>query len=74
MKTLKELRQDAGLTQQELANLVSMVLPVSRETVANWENKNVCPEYPIVKRLAEIFVQPVDKIYEIFYHKDTEVK
>ncbi len=70
MKTLKELRQDAGLTQQELANLVSMVLPVSRETVANWENKNVCPEYPIVKRLAEIFVQPVDKIYEIFYHKD----
>lgn len=74
MKTLKELRQDAGLTQQELANLVSMVSPVSRETVAIWENKNVCPEYPVVKRLAEIFVQPVDKIYEIFYHKDTEVK
>lgn len=74
MKTLKELRQDAGLTQQGLANLVSMVSPVSRETVAIWENKNVCPEYPIVKRLAEIFVQPVDKIYEIFYHKDTEVK
>lgn len=69
MKTLKELRQDAGLTQQELANLVSMVSPVSRETVAIWENKNVCPEYPIVKRLAVIFVKPINEIYEIFYPK-----
>ena len=70
MKTLKELRQDAGLTQKELANLISLTVPVSRGTVAVWENTNVCPEYPVVKRLAEIFVQPVDKIYEIFYHKD----
>lgn len=69
MKTLKELRQDAGLTQQELANLVSMVSPVSRETVAIWENKNVCPEYPIVNRLAVIFVKSINEIYEIFYPK-----
>lgn len=69
MKTLKELRQDAGLTQQDVANLVSLVVPVSRETVATWENKNVCPEYPIVKRLAEIYVVEPNKIYEIFYPK-----
>ena len=74
MKTLKELRQDAGLTQQELANLISLTVPVSRGTVAVWENSNVCPEYPIVKRLSEIFVKPIEQIYELFYHKNTEVK
>ena len=74
MRTLKELRQDTGLTQQDVANLVSLVVPVSRATVAVWENSNVCPDYPIVKRLAEIFVKPINEIYEIFYHKDAEAK
>lgn len=74
MKTLKELRQDAGLTQDGLARLISVVVPVSRATVATWENNNVCPEYLIIQRLSVIFVLPIEKIYEIFYHKDAEAK
>ena len=69
MVTLKDLRKDAGLTQQDLANLVSLAVPVSRATVAVWETGNRCPEYPAIKRLAEIFIKPIEEIYEIFYPK-----
>ena len=74
MKTLKELRQDTGLTQQDVANLVSKVVPVSRAVVATWENNNVCPSYPIVMRLAEIYVVQPNEIFEIFYPKKREAK
>ncbi len=74
MVTLKDLRKDVGLTQQDLANLVSKVVPVSRATVATWENNNVCPEFPIIKRLSEILVLPIEEIYAIFYPKNSEVK
>lgn len=69
METLKQLRKDAGLTQQGLAKLVSLAVPVSRATVGVWETGTRCPEYPVIKRLAEIFIKPIEEIYEIFYPK-----
>lgn len=74
METLKQLRKDAGLTQQGLAKLVSLAVPVSRATVGVWETGTRCPEYLAIKRLAEIFIKPVEEIYEIFYPKTVEEK
>ena len=74
METLKQLRKDAGLTQQGLAKLVSLAVPVSRATVAVWETGTRCPEYPAIKRLAEIFIKPTEEIYAIFYPKNVEAK
>lgn len=72
LETLKQLRKDAGLTQQGLADLISLKVKVDRRTVTVWENKNVCPAYPIVQRLAEIFIKSTDEIYALFYKPEVK--
>ena len=48
---IKQLREDKGWTQEELANKLFIV----RETVSKWERGKRVPEIEILKKLAEIF-------------------
>lgn len=48
---LKQLREEKGMTQQDLAN----VLQVSRSTVAGYETKNKQPDYEKLLKLSHYF-------------------
>lgn len=48
-ETLKKLRSDRGLSQQQLANK----LFVDRSSIANWENDRRVPDAILMSRLAE---------------------
>ncbi len=50
-KSLKELREDAYLTQKE----VSEQLGVTTSTVSNWERGMKRPQMRSVRRLAELY-------------------
>lgn len=50
-KTIAGLRTGKGLSQQALADLLS----VSRDLVSKWENGTRTPDYPTVERIADIF-------------------
>lgn len=47
---LKEARENKGLTQEQLANVVS----VSRSTVSHWETGRKGPEKEILDRLEQV--------------------
>lgn len=51
---LKELRDQRGLTQEQLAT----ALGVARLTVLRWENGDTEPPLPMVRRIAEFFKVP----------------
>lgn len=57
-KTIQKLRQQAGLTQYELAEK----LFVSRDLVSKWETGGRRPDYGNVVRMAEIFGVSTDEI------------
>ena len=59
--TLKRLRTEKGLLQQELAKKLS----VTRSTVSRWENGSRLPDVVIISRIAEV-LDVADKI-AIFY-------
>ncbi len=59
-KTIAGLRAAAGLSQQTLAERLS----VSRELVSKWENGMRTPDYPTVERIAETFSVPADRILD----------
>jgi transcriptional regulator with XRE-family HTH domain len=59
-ETLKELRQDMGLTYEYLASRCG----VSIRTVREWEASRLQPTQESVKRLAEAFGVPVDALSE----------
>ena len=73
MTTFRTLRKSAGFkTQQNLADCVSLAVPVSRVTVTAWELGTRRPEHDALVRLAEIFHKPLIEMYEMFYGKTNE--
>ena len=60
-KKLEELRKNAGITQEELAQ----ELKVSRQTVSLWEQDLVAPKSDALKSLCEFFnVKPEYLLFE----------
>ncbi len=57
-KRIKELRESAHLTQQELADKLS----ISRSTLAGYESENKQPSYQVLTQMAAIFKVPTDYI------------
>lgn len=57
---LEQLRTLAGLTQQELADRVN----VSRQTIISLENGRYNPSISLAFRLARLFQQPIENIFE----------
>ena len=59
MKTIKNLRQRAGLTQEELA----MKMQITQQAVARWENENTAPSVDKLPQLARILGCTIDELY-----------
>ncbi len=57
---LEQLRTLAGLTQQELADRVN----VSRQTIISLETGRYNPSILLAFRLARLFQQPIENIFE----------
>ena len=57
-ETIKRLRESAGMSQEELADRLSVV----RQTVSKWERGLSAPDAAIVVRMADIFGVPVQEI------------
>ena len=57
-KQIKKHRQEAQLSQEELANRVY----VSRQTISNWENNKSYPDVNSLVLLSEIFQISLDKL------------
>ena len=55
---IKELRESAHLTQQELAKMIS----ISRSTLAGYESENKQPSYQVLSQMANVFKVPTDYI------------
>ena len=58
MKTIKQLREDAGLTQLDLA----YKLGVTPATVSLWERRRVEPQASQVRAIALLFETTMDQI------------
>ncbi len=56
---LKTLRQDQGMTQQELAQ----ALGVSRQTVHSIESGKYDPSLPLAFKIARLLQQPIEQIF-----------
>lgn len=56
IKNLKKLRQEAGISQQKLAD----VILVSQQSINKYENKNVEPDMETLVKIAEYFGVSVD--------------
>lgn len=50
-KRIKELRQQQGMTQEELAERVH----VTRQAVSNWENKKTRPDVEMLEAISNVF-------------------
>lgn len=57
-KQIKKYRQEAQLSQEELANRIY----VSRQTISNWENDKSYPDVNSLVLLSEIFQISLDKL------------
>ena len=57
---LRVLRAERAWSQQELADR----LQVSRQTVNSIENERYDPTLPLAFRIARVFEQPVEKIFD----------
>ena len=67
--TLKKLRQDKGINQNQLAEQ----LHVTRQAVSNWETGKTQPDIETLTQLAELFEVSVEQlIYGLEYKKDSE--
>lgn len=60
-----EVRQGAGLTQEELALSVG----VTRQTIIALEKGNYIPSVLLAMKIARCFKQPVEKIFSYQYEK-----
>lgn len=72
MKGLKRLREDAGLTQQQLAELVGVTTPA----VAHWESGDRDPGLRFIQKCREIFGCTFDDLLsdkQILTDKEAEV-
>ena len=57
-KTIKELRTDAGMSQDELAGKAF----VSRQTISNWENGKFYPDVQSLATIADLFGTSIDDL------------
>src|SRR5699024_12416871 len=57
-KKLKEKRQEANLTQKELAE----ILHVSRQTISSWEVGRTYPDLDILIAISELYDTPLDDL------------
>ena len=57
-KSIKKLRNEKGLTQDQLAE----TLHVTRQAVSNWENGKTQPDIETLSALAECFEIPVEEL------------
>ena len=58
---ISKLRKDAGLTQEQLANMVG----VSAQTVSKWETGTTMPDIMLLPIIADIFGVDVDYLFGI---------
>ena len=58
MNRIKEFRQQAGMKQQELAD----VLSVKQTTVSGWEVGRREPDFESLKRMSDIFNCSIDEL------------
>jgi len=66
---LKELRESAHLTQQELAKKIS----ISRSTLAGYESENKQPSYQVLAQIATFFKVPTDYILGVGIFEDWDL-
>ncbi|SFM08010.1 helix-turn-helix domain-containing protein [Halanaerobium salsuginis] len=64
-KNLKEVRQNNGLTQKKLAELIG----VKRSTIAGYESKNQEPSYQILLKIARALNCSVDSLLAADYNE-----
>ena len=57
-KKLKEKRQEANLTQKELAE----ILFVSRQTISSWEVGRTFPDLETLVAISELYATPLDDL------------
>lgn len=68
-ETLRKLRTQKGLSQQELADMTF----VTRSTVARWENGSRMPDAKMISLLAGCFGVSVDTLLTATAHSDEEL-
>ncbi len=66
-KTIKRLRNEKGITQEELAEM----LYVSRQSVSSWENDRTQPDIEMLGKLSELFEVSIE---ELIYGKKHNIK
>lgn len=59
MNKIKQLRENANLTQQQLSD----TLKIDRSTVAKWETGEAMPRADKLPELAKIFGCSIDDLY-----------
>ena len=57
-KTIKRLRNEKGITQEELAEM----LYVSRQSVSSWENDRTQPDIDMLEKLSELFAVSIEEL------------
>lgn len=80
MNRIKTLREELGMTQQELADKING----AKSTVAMYENESRKPSLEILIKLSEIFncsidyilcktnIRNIEEDFKFAYHKETE--
>ena len=61
IENIKILRREKGLTQRDLANLLS----ISQNTVSNWENGITEPTVTQLQKISEVFGVSLSTLYGI---------
>lgn len=56
---IKELREERGLTQEELANKVD----VTRQTILFMEKGKYNPSLRLAWKIAQVFDQPIEEVF-----------
>ncbi|WP_301107543.1 helix-turn-helix transcriptional regulator [Sporosarcina sp.] len=57
---LKELRQEHGFSQQDVAGMLNL----SRQAVSKWENGNSYPDIENLRLLSDLYSVPLDDFFE----------
>jgi putative transcriptional regulator len=63
---LRKLREEAGLTQGELATRLS----VSRQTINSIETGRYLPSLPLALAIGRLFRRPVEEVFHDDPHRD----
>ncbi|MBR3842966.1 MAG: helix-turn-helix transcriptional regulator [Christensenellaceae bacterium] len=67
--TIKKLRQQANLTQEQLANLLS----ISPQAISRWENGAAMPDISLLVPLANLFHVSTDHLLGIEEETEEDV-